>query len=338
MNISLETKGKIVKSIVLCLGIVLVFLLAFFIIKIYTTDYTVTFMNEDNTVIETRKVRTGNSVIEPAEPRREGYKFLGWYFDNAKYDFSKKIKRDTIIYAKWEIDSDYVFSYVVSFDSNGGSAVDYQTIESGKTATVPQTPTKNGHVFMGWKLDGIDYDFNTPVIKDIKLVASWEVALTDDQTYLSVAREEVKDFAVVKANQTLKSTAVSGKCQITWTDADFNTVTRDTTDKNVTIVANIKCGSANAKKSVNVTIPASTYKYTMEKQGTTNYKFIAYDNDKILNNYNLYTSNQTSIVQKWQIHKDGDYLLVSKSKYVKNGTYYIAYEDDLNTKYAITIK
>ena len=70
MNISLETKGKIVKSIVLCLGIVLVFLLAFFIIKIYTTDYTVTFMNEDNSVIETRKVRTGNSVIEPAEPRR----------------------------------------------------------------------------------------------------------------------------------------------------------------------------------------------------------------------------------------------------------------------------
>ena len=85
MNISLETKGKIVKSIVLCLGIVLVFLLAFFIIKIYTTDYTVTFMNEDNSVIETRKVRTGHSVIEPAEPRREGYKFLGWYFDNAKY-------------------------------------------------------------------------------------------------------------------------------------------------------------------------------------------------------------------------------------------------------------
>ena len=48
MNVSLETKGKIVKSIVLCLGIVLVFLIAFFIIKIYTTEYTVTFMNEDN--------------------------------------------------------------------------------------------------------------------------------------------------------------------------------------------------------------------------------------------------------------------------------------------------
>ena len=85
-------------------------------------------------------------------------------------------------------------------------------------------------------------------------------------------------------------------------------------------------------------VNGNKYKYTMEKQGTTNYKFIAYDNDKILNNYNLYTSNQTSLVQKWQIHKDGDYLLVSKSKYVKNGTYYIAYEDDLNTKYAITIK
>lgn len=338
MNVSIETKGKIVKGIVLCLGIVLVFLLAFFMIKIYTTDYIVTFMNEDNTVIETRKVRTGYAVVEPAEPRREGYKFIGWYFDNDKYDFSKKIKRDTIIYARWEIDSDYIFSYVVSFDSNGGNAVDYQTIESGKTATAPQTPTKNGHVFAGWKLNGIDYDFNTPVTEDIKLVASWEVALTDDQTYLSVAREEIETFAVVKANQKLKSTAVSGKCQITWTDADFSTVIRDTADKKVTAVANIKCGTATGKKIVEVTIPASTYKYTMQKQGTSNYKFVAYDNDKILNYYYLYASNKTSQIQKWQIHKDGDYLLISKSKYVKNGTYYLAFEDDLNTKYAVTIK
>lgn len=338
MNISLETKSKIVKGIVLSLGIILVFLLSYFIIKVYTEECIVTFMNEDNTIIETRKVRRGNSVVVPADPIREGYNFVGWYYDNDKYDFSKKVNNDIIIIAKWEIDSDYIFSYVVSFDSNGGSSVNYQTIESGKTATEPEVPIKNGHVFVSWQLDGVDYDFSNPVIKDIKLVAKWEVALTDDQTYLSIAREEVQDFSVVRANQPLKSIAVSGKCKITWTDADFSTVIRDDSDKTVTIVANIVCGTAYAKKSVVVTIPASTYKYTMEKQSSTNYKFIAYDNDKILSNYYLYASNAQSLVQKWQVHKDGDYLIINKSKYVKEGTYYIAYEDDLNTKYAITIK
>lgn len=337
MNLSLETKGKIVKGIILCLGILLVFLLAFFIIKIYTTKYTVTFKNEDNTVIETRTVMRGNKVVEPAEPRKEGYKFVGWYFDNKEYDFNKKITSDISIFARWEIDSEYVFSYVVSFDSNGGSLVDYQTVESGSNAVLPATPVKNGHVFIEWQLDGVAYDFSNPVTRDIKLVARWEVALTGDQTYLVAALQEIQNFSVVKANQKLKDSAVSGKCKITWSNASFSSVVRDTVDKTVTVVANVSCNSVTSKKSVLVTIPASTYKYTFDKYSSSNYKFVAYDNNNILKNYYLFDKNLNQI-QKWQIHKDGDYLLVGKSKYEKNATYYIAFEDELNTKYAVTLK
>lgn len=334
---SIDQKSKIVKMIVLILGIILVFLVSFFVIKIYTTNYTVTFSNEDNSVIETRKVKSGNTVIVPADPQKEGYNFKGWYYDNKLFDFKTKIKGNMIIFAKFEIDSEYVFSYVVSFDSNGGSEVDYQTVESGKGAVSPKEPTKNGHVFVSWQLDGVDYDFNTPVTKDIKLVAKWEVALNADQTNLVAARAEVQNFAVTVANQKLKDSAVEGKCKITWTDANFSDVVRDVTDKTVTVVANISCGVANAKKSVVVTIPASTYKYTLNKQTNTTYKYIAYDGDNTLKEYNLYNKDVQNI-QYWQTHKDGNYIQISNTKYVKNGVYYIAFQDDLNTKYATTLK
>lgn len=70
--------------------------------------------------------------------------------------------------------------YTVTFDSNGGSAVSSQTVESGKTATKPINPTKEGYKFVEWTLNGVAYDFDTAVKSNITLVASW----TKDTTIL----------------------------------------------------------------------------------------------------------------------------------------------------------
>ena len=62
----------------------------------------------------------------------------------------------------------------VSFNSNGGTAVDPQTIEKGGKATRPANPTMDGYTFVNWYLDGKVYDFNTPVTEDITLHAQWK--------------------------------------------------------------------------------------------------------------------------------------------------------------------
>lgn len=75
----------------------------------------------------------------------------------------------------------YYVSYKVAFDTDGGSIVELQNVGNGETASKPTDPTKNGFVFDGWTLDGTDYDFSSPVTKDVTLVARWasKTALLD---------------------------------------------------------------------------------------------------------------------------------------------------------------
>ena len=66
-------------------------------------------------------------------------------------------------------------TYTVTFDSNGGSAVDAQTMLYGEKATEPAAPTMEGGTFLGWTLNGADYDFDSEVTDNITLVAKWSV-------------------------------------------------------------------------------------------------------------------------------------------------------------------
>ena len=66
-------------------------------------------------------------------------------------------------------------NYTVTFDTDGGSAVESQTVPYGETAQAPAVPTKSGYTFAGWERDGKAYDFTAPVTEDLTLTAKWTV-------------------------------------------------------------------------------------------------------------------------------------------------------------------
>ena len=68
---------------------------------------------------------------------------------------------------------DIVAPNVVTFNSNGGSAVASQEVSNGGTATEPSAPTKAGYTFVKWQLNGVDYHFTEAVTEDITLTAVW---------------------------------------------------------------------------------------------------------------------------------------------------------------------
>jgi len=63
-------------------------------------EYTVTF-DVDGETTEV-KVKDGEKAVKPADPEKVGYVFLGWYVDDALYDFEKAITSDIKLVAKFE--------------------------------------------------------------------------------------------------------------------------------------------------------------------------------------------------------------------------------------------
>ena len=67
----------------------------------------VTFESNGGTEVSQQKILYGESVVEPAEPTRDGYIFNNWYADQELtklYDFSSPVKDNITLYAGWEID------------------------------------------------------------------------------------------------------------------------------------------------------------------------------------------------------------------------------------------
>ena len=48
------------------------------------------------------KIRINTSVNKPNDPVYDGYKFIGWYLDEEKFDFNSSINKDIVLVAKWE--------------------------------------------------------------------------------------------------------------------------------------------------------------------------------------------------------------------------------------------
>lgn len=153
-------------------------LYAKFLPEAEVTKYNVTFKSDENTVINTVTVKEGNSVGEPENPVKDGYQFDGWYTDvncTDKYDFNTVVSADLTLYAKW------LAKYTVSFDTDGGSTVESQTVVTGNKATKPtSTPTKKGYNFVGWYTDNTcttEFDFeNTSITDNTTIYAKFEDA------------------------------------------------------------------------------------------------------------------------------------------------------------------
>ena len=86
--------------------------------------------------------------------------------------------------------------YTVTFDSDGGSTVASQKVESGKTPVIPANPTKSGYEFDGWFIEDAQYDFEAEITANITLKAKWCIVYTvifDSTGGSSVTSQKVRE-------------------------------------------------------------------------------------------------------------------------------------------------
>ncbi|MDY4468729.1 InlB B-repeat-containing protein [Treponema porcinum] len=87
-------------------------------------------------------------------------------------------------------------TYIVTFNTDGGSEVSSQTVNYNGTVATPEEPTKAGYTFAGWYTDAgctTEYNFATSVTGNITLYAKWTVEVITDWTTLSAKLNNVKD-------------------------------------------------------------------------------------------------------------------------------------------------
>lgn len=188
--------------------------------------YTVSFLDYDGSVINTQSVVHGNPAIAPEVPVRKGYTFAGW-----DKEFSNIIA-DTIITATYTPNK-----YTVTFNSNGGTAVDSQSIAYGDAIIQPPAPTKEGYGFGGWFEDpGFMFTWNFEkdgVAVDTTLHAKWienayTVTFTDfDESVINTQSVLYGESATAPINPSREGYTFKG-----W-DKTFDNITGNTTIKAV---------------------------------------------------------------------------------------------------------
>ena len=113
-----------------------------------TANYTVTFDTDGGSNAAQQTVHYSDKAVKPANPTKSGYTFDGWYTEaehNSEYKFDVPVKKNITLYAKWNVNQ-----YTITFDSNGGTAVDLITADYGTAITAPSNPTRTGYIFAGW--------------------------------------------------------------------------------------------------------------------------------------------------------------------------------------------
>jgi uncharacterized repeat protein (TIGR02543 family) len=139
----------------------------------------ITFEVNGGSSVSAQEVKYNSTVARPADPTQSGYTFAGWWKDagfTSLWNFPTDVVTGSVtLYAKWISDS--VITYVVTFSTGGGSAVDPQTVEAGGTVTLPANPVKTGYTFEGWYSDeafATRWDFSADTVNAaMTLYAQW---------------------------------------------------------------------------------------------------------------------------------------------------------------------
>lgn len=213
--------------------------------------YTVTFDSNGGSAVASQTLFEGLTASEPADPTKEGYLFNGWKLNSENYNFNTPVTSNITLVADW------IPVWTVTFNTNGGSAIDPQYVENGHTANQPAEPTKDNYTFNHWELNSAIFSFSTAITANTELVAVW------DYTPAHVSSVGVSQASIYTWENDVTYTLVGSVdpadidgATLTWSSDDHDVVTVD--GGVITVVG---------PGTTNVTFKARDY-YNTEKTAT----------------------------------------------------------------------
>ena len=125
-------------------------------------QYTITFDTDGGSDVAAITQDYNTAVTAPAAPTKTGYTFAGW-----DTEIPATIPAENVtITAQWTINQ-----YTITFDTDGGTAIEAITQDYNTAVTAPTAPTKTGYTFAGW-----DKTIPTTIpSENVTITAQWTI-------------------------------------------------------------------------------------------------------------------------------------------------------------------
>ena len=267
-------KSNKVKLLILCLVVIAIGVI--FIIGQTLgghVEFTVNFDTDGGSSIESVIVKENEKVTKPSDPIKEGYSFVGWYYNNELYDFDAPVLKNMTLKAKWG-----------SVGKVAGVSLNKSTLELyvGDTYQLSATVLPNTAIDKSLKWESsassiLSVDTNGKV-SALKEGSATITVTTKDGGYTDKVTVTVKTKPVVKVTgvsldktslnltegdtSKLVATVNPGNAtnkNVTWSSSNASVVTVDANGNvralkagNATITVTTKDGSYTAKVTVTV--------------------------------------------------------------------------------------
>ena len=251
---------KIPKIICLVLGLILIAVVVFLVLK--QNKITITYISDDK-VNSTIKVKKGEKLTLP-ETSKDGYVFEGWYYEGTKLYDGVWFDHDVVLIAKWLEESKPTMT--LTFDTDGGEKLESQTIECDTPLNLP-TPKKEGYKFLQWNdTNEIPITNETKLVcEDITLKAKWEKEETKTtETKKEEKKEETKPTETKKEYTCPSGYTLEGtKCKMT-KDPTYSCPSGTTPDGDLCIRTSDNNGGTRKCKSDTVAYDGKGHTWTGE--------------------------------------------------------------------------
>lgn len=189
-------------------------------------EYTITYM-DGTTVVNTIAVTYGSKYKMPAQPTKEGYKFLGWYTEEVAGEeiteaVEVELKAAKILYAHWNQNF-----YEITYHLDGGKNAEENPKKHSKDEVLNlYAPSREGYQFAGWYTD-TEYKnsaagLNGITENQIELYAKWQqiVPVPENPDIKNPATSdtnipETSDITVPETEES-KLSETAATCKITY--------------------------------------------------------------------------------------------------------------------------
>lgn len=251
------------KGIVIAVVLVIAVVAILFLIKGCKKDekYTIKFDTNGGNEITEQVVQKDDKVKTPQTPTRDGYKFVGWYYEDKVFDFNTNISSNMVIEARWEKVEENVKVTGVSLDQSDVTLKIKETLQLN--ATVSPNNAKNKEITWSSSDSDIVTVDDTGLITAKKKGTATIKVVTNDGNYEATCKVTVASDVVKVTGISLDKTSatvginntITLKATVKPNDASNKGVTWKSSDTSIATVDN---GKVKGIKEGKVTITATT--------------------------------------------------------------------------------